>query len=123
MSLILRIPEEVSFYLLLALCYSLWWQAPRVNYLSDHFVLYVSFTFFYCMCIEGGSVEQVLGHLCAVLLKKNVLFYSSSHVFMFFMEVGLLPCGCLAADVQEAHFNTLSRKASRCNRLRLQQSC
>lgn len=55
------------------------------------------------MYFEGGSVEQLLGLLCAVLLKK-ILFYLSSHVFMFLMEVDLLPCGCLAADVQQTHF-------------------
>lgn len=105
MGLILRIPGEVSFYLFLTLCYNLWWQAPRVNYLLDHFILHISFTFIYFMYVEGGSIEQLVGLLCAVVFFFfKVLFYSPSHVFMFLVEVGLLSCGCSAADLQQAHF-------------------
>lgn len=87
--LILRIPGEVSFYLFLTLCYNLWWQAPRVNYLLDHFILYIdhfilyiSFTFIYFMYVEGGSIEQLVGLLYVVVF---FFFFKSSfiHLLMF----------------------------------------
>lgn len=91
MSLILRIPGEVSFYLFLTLCYNLWRQAPRVNYLLDHFILHISFTFIYFMYVEGGSIEQLVGLLCAVVF---FFFLKSSfiHLLMFLCSSWKLVC-------------------------------
>lgn len=84
-SLILRIPEEVSYYLFLTLHNNLWWQVPQANYLLDYFWLYLCFLLFGAYKVRDEKQNSFL----AFSMPCFFLMSSLVNVFLFFTEISL----------------------------------